>query len=550
MKKKIVASVLCVCMALPLVGCGGSESKAKKEVNTLNVMMVNSGWGTAWVEDLADKFEELYADEGYKVNILPAKSTFSGTSALSEIRLGYEKTGYDLVISSGYNVQQVTDEEYGVAVEPLTDVMTSQPINFDGSLGEATIESLYDNSQSWRLKIDDTYWAVPYMSSSRGLVCNMKVLNKYGITEMPVTTDELFECFDTVYNGVGDVAGMRPVVWGGDNAYGYALPTFYNTIAQLMGREDYQDFFTLNHLLNDDGTIKADGYNHLNNEAVKEAINVAMHSFDVAYSLAGSLTQNHTKAHASIITGKAAFMFDGNFFFNEVRTSFPSYLKDVRFSLLPIASKLGVDLQLDGSGNDRAKCDEILSSMAKQVDEGKSAAEIKTTTEAQFSIALTDEKVARVIEARRTGNGDDNVLNIIKGSPNVEIAKLFIRMMLSEDAAKEVYVKYGMCSPTYSNIEVNSEYQFITDSYKALSVTDFRTTSTLYPYSVRAKTNLFLIPPYNAKFAVTFKDEMGTVDKATDRNYELLTETIFNKVTSTTQKNWATYMANGGYSIG
>ncbi len=549
MKKRILALVLSLFMAIPLVGCGGG-SKVETKEGTINVMMVKSGYGTKWIEDAKEKFEALYAKEGYKVNILPARPTFEGNSALGEIRLGYEKTGYDIVISSGYTVQQLTDTEYGVAVEPLTDVMTSQPINFDGTLGETTVENLCDDSQSWRLKIGDTYWAAPYTSDIRGLVCNMKVLEKYGISEMPVTTDELFEDFDIIYNGVSGKKGIRPIVWGGDNAYGYALPIFYNVIAQLMGREAYEEFYALDYLLNDDGTIKADGYNHLNNDAVKEAINVTMHSFDVAYSVSGSLTQNHKDAHAAVITGKTAFMFDGNFFLNEVSASFPSYLNDVRFCLTPVATKLGVDLQLDGTGSDRAKCDEILSFMVKKVDEGKSATEIKSLTETQFSITLTDEKVGRVIEARTTGHGGSSFLNIIKGSKNVEISKLFIRMLLSEDMSKEIFAKYGMISSTYSDIEVSNDNQFIVDSYKTMSTCDFFTTSSLYPNSVRQKTNLFLIPPYKANFAVTFKDKMGTPNSPAERNYDALTNTIFNEVTAHTKNQWASLMEKGGYSIG
>ncbi len=548
MKKRVLALALGACTALPLVGCGGN--KVKTEVNTVNIMMVNSGYGTAWVEDAKTKFEALYANEGYKINLLPAKSTFQGNAALGEIRLGYEKTGYDMVISSGYTVQQLTDESYGVAVEPLTDVMTSQAIGFDGTLGEGKIEELYNSSQSWRIKIGDTYWGVPYASESRGLVCNMKVLDKYGITEMPATTDELFESFNTVYNGANGKTGMRPVVWGGANAYGYALPTLYNSMAQLMGVQAYEEFYSLNGLLNADGTIKADGYKHVDNANVREAIKITMQSFDTAYSLAGSLDQPHTDAHAAIITGKAAFMFDGNFFFNEVRENFPSYLKDVRFCLLPVPSKLGVDLQLDGSGADRAKCDDILSFMVKKVDEGKSAAEIKSLTETQFSVALTDEKVNRVVEARTTGNGGAGFLNVVKGSPNAEIAKLFIRMLLSEDASKEIYAKYGMLSPTYSNIEINSEYQFIVDTYKAKSVTKYETTSQMDPSSIRAKTNLFVLPGYNAMFPVDVNSEMGFVENVSARNYDTLADTIFNKVTTNARDKWASHMSNGGYSLG
>ncbi len=552
MKKRFVALLLCLCMAIPLVGCGdngGPGNTVVKDEKTINIKMVETGWGTDYIEDTIEKFEAIYAEEGYKVNLLPADPNFAGSAALGDMRLGYDALGYDLVISSGYTVQQLTDESYGVCVEPMNDVMTSKPIGFDGTEDENTIENLYNDTQSWKFKIGDTYWAVPYATDTRGLVCNMKVLNKYGITEMPATTDELFECFDVIYNGTSGKAGMDPVVWGGGNAYGYALPIFYNVIAQLMGQEEYEKFFALDYLLNDDGTIKADGYNHLNNDAVKEAINVAMHAFDTAYSVPGSISQQHSSAHAVIVTGKAAFMFDGVSFYNEVKNAFPSYLNDVRYCALPIASKLGVDLKLDGSGN-REKCDEILSFMAKKVDEGKSAAEIKSMTETEFSISLTDEKVNRVIAARTTGHGGDGFLNIIKGTPKADIAKLFIRTLLSEDSAKETFSKYGMISATYSDVEPLNTNQFVIDTYKVNAKHDFLTTSSLYPNTVRAKTNLFLIPPYNAMFAVTFDSEMGDYDSPADRNYDLLTDVTFNKVTTTTKDKWSEYMAKGGYKLG
>lgn len=543
--KRILAVGLCCICALPMFACG---QNTKTEQGVVNIMMVNAGYGKGFVEDVAEAFNELYKDQGYKVKLLEPRSTFQGTAALNEMRLGNE-TGYDLVITDGVTVQQATDPDFGVCVEDMNDVYDSYPINFDGSAGDKKISELFNTHYDYQYKIGDTYWGVPNSASCRGLVCNTKVLESYGITELPVTTDELFEMMDTIYNGTATQPGMRPITWGGNNAYGYALSPLYTCIAQLMGVEKYDEFFKLNYLLNEDGTIKKDGYTHVEDESLKTAIEIVMQEFDVAYSVTGSITQKHTDAHAQIITGKAAFMFDGEYFFNEVRTNFSKYLNDVRFTAMPIVSQLGVNLKLDGSGENTEKCDEILSFMAKKVDEGKTAEEIKSLTEAQFSITLTSEQVARVVEARTTGYGGTGPMYIIKDSINADVAKMFVRMLLSEDAAK-AYSKYGMIHPMYTVSGDNVSYQFIKDAYAVNAMYDYRAYSVPYPDSVRAKTNLFLLHPYNAAMTVTWKDEMGTVTKPSERNYASLAEATFNKVKVNVKENWADLMAQGGYKIG
>ncbi len=545
--KKILSVCLCCICMLSFSGCGGGPG-AKVDEGVVNVMMIGKGYDKGFVEDVAEAFNNVYKEKGYKINILEPRSNFSGTVALNEMRLGNE-TGYDVVITEGVSVQQVTDPEFGVCVESLNDLFDSTPINFDGTEGDKKISELYNESEDWRYKIENTYWSVPYVASCRGFVCNEKVLSSYGISGLPVTTDELFKDFDIIYNGANGKSGIRPVTWGGENAFGYALPPFYTAIAQLMGQDAYDEFFKMNYLLNDDGTIKADGYNIVNNEAIKTAIELIMQEFDVAYSVTGSITQKHTNAHAQIITGKTAFMSDGDFFFNEVRTSFPNYLNDVRFVAIPVCTQLGINLKLDGTGSDRDKCDKILSYIVKGVDEGNALTELKAAAEDQFGVTLTDEQVEKISEARHIGNGGTNPMFIIKDSKNAEIAKLFLRMMLSEDAAK-VYAKYGMIHPIFSSSEVDSEYQFIKDVYKVNSLAEYYCTSTLYPGSVRSKTNMFLIPPYNAQLAVTFKDEMGAVNKPSERNYSLLASTTFNKVKENVKNNWAALMNQGGYRIG
>ena len=43
--------------------------------------------------------------EGYKVNILEPLNSFTGSAALNEMRMTYEETGYDLVITTGNTIK-------------------------------------------------------------------------------------------------------------------------------------------------------------------------------------------------------------------------------------------------------------------------------------------------------------------------------------------------------------------------------------------------------------------------------------------------------------
>ena len=545
--KKLLAFLLSVMVVFSCAACAGTAEGIVSDGKTVNVMMIGAGYGKEWLEDVARAFENAYKDEGYKINILEPRSTFMGSSALSEMRLG-NSTGYDLVFPSAVSVQQVTDQEFGVCAEPLTDIFDKPAINFDGSLADKKLSETYAKSEDWMLKIGDEYWAFPYVSSFRGLVCNTKVLSKYGIEEMPRTTDELFEQFDIIMNGANGVAGMAPITWGGGNAYGYALPSLYMGIAQMMGTEDYEEFFRLDYLLDENGKIKRDGYKVIQNPDIKEVLETLIHSFDPVYSVKGSTTQNHDQANAQVVSGKAAFMFNGEFFFNESRVNFSKYLNDIDFTPVPIISELGVKIKLDGTGNDREKCDEVLSYMSKLIDEGNDKATVKTKTQEQFTdIELTDEQVDRVYDARTIGYGSYSQAYIIKDSPVKDIAKLFLRMLASKDAA-DAYAKYGMLSAFYPGEMDVDEYEFLKSVNQMSNTIEYFAIAAQRPGSVRLKTNMFLIPPYNAMLPVTIAAEIG-IQKPEERDYSALAQTMYEKICDNVETNWEKLVGQGGYTL-
>ncbi len=554
--KKLMALLLCVVTASTCMGtmaCNNTSSTPKQDGKTVNIMMGLAGYGTDYVQDVADAFEKAYEKEGYKINLLDARSTFQGSAALSEMRLDYDKNGFDIVFAGGVSIKQALDPEYGACVIDLDDVYSQGAINYDGSVESTPLSEVIDQNRLPSFKRDGKFYSFGVSSSARGLVYNQKVLARYGIEKAPITTDELFEQFDIIYNGTETVSSIRPVTWGGENAYGYALGTLYAGLAQLMGREAYDEYFTLNSLLNEDGTIKADGYKIYEEYGTefKEVFEVLIQKFDVLYSYTGSKEQNHSLAHAQLTTGKTAFMQDGEYFYNEVQYDFPNYLGDIRMATNPIISYLGVMLKLDGTGNDRAKCDDILSYMCELYDNGANAASIKLETEKKFpGIAISNEQVDRVMEARGIQHADiGGSIYIMRQSPVQDIAKLFLRMLASKDAAK-TFTKYGMMHAFYDVDHAELKTQFNKDAFKIASMRTYNTTSVPRVDSVRANTNMFLIPPYNAMLPVTINNEIGVPDYISDRDYAQLAENMLKKVQTNTKEQWGTLCSLGGYKLG
>ena len=538
-----------------LAGCGGARG-ADRDPKTLNIAMAESGYGSGWVTEIGEAFEKLYALQGYKVNLLKPRSTLTGRTALSEMRLGIA-SGVDLWLVTGVTIPDALDEEYGVCVEKMTDMYEQKPINFDGSEGQTALKDLYKSRLLWTATDEaGDFWSYAFSESVRGLVCNAKVLQDYGITEMPRTTNELFDCYDKIYNGANGKkgstsTGVYPTTWGGNNAYGYTLSTLWPHLAQLMGVAAYEDFADLNYL-RDDLQKLASGYEVYDGieQDVVEAVKVYLKEYDVVYSTPGSSTQKHDVAHARLVLERAAFTTDGEYFYNEIRTNFPDKVGNLKFIPIPMISYLGQKLQLDGTGTDAAKCDKILSHMIKLIDEGKSAAQIKSEISTQFSVTISDEQVARVTEARHTNFGSYNATGgyITKNSEKADIAKLFLRMMASRDGAK-VLAKYGMLS-AYEKAEASD---FASDfSKSALEISKNSVHYVDYngkTGSLRTKMNLFILPGYNATLPVQVAEQFGVVDSPNKRNYAEMAQAVYDKAEAEVRTNWKTYLQRAGYDL-
>ena len=67
---RLVVGILSVATLLCSAACGGSGDKIDRSETTISVRAHKGGYGTSYLNKLKEKFETLYADKGYKVQIL------------------------------------------------------------------------------------------------------------------------------------------------------------------------------------------------------------------------------------------------------------------------------------------------------------------------------------------------------------------------------------------------------------------------------------------------------------------------------------------------
>ena len=247
-------------------------------------------------------------------------------------------------------------------------------------------------------------------------------------------------------------------------------------------------------------------------------------------------------------------MFNGDYFYNEVRNDFSRYLGDVRFTKVPLISALGTKLGLHA---DEDTCDEILRLIVEKCDESLSTAQIETEVETAISGAdINATQIERIREARGVcGGGGGTGMYVMKGSPVKDITYKLLRMVASADAGK-VLTKYGMIGMYNPATPEDTAHQFNKDTAYHIENRTYTVTSSLVPGSVRAITDMFLIPNYNAAMPVRVNGDslsagniMPSSGKASARDYVALANTLYTKVLTETRDGWEELIKKGGYSL-
>ncbi len=498
--KKFLSTVLAV---LTGVGClfMGTGCLPKDEIvrdeKTVNLRLYKAGFGDAFIYELKEKFEAAYASEGYILNVLKPQYTYAGTPMVQEMAEGYDRKGIDLYVTGAIMPNEVSPiGMYANGKELCEDLETlvfnQTAINYDGTESANKISQRLSPDYVPFLRADNgKMYGFTWAQTSAGLVVNTKKLEAYGITEMPRTTNELFAIFETVLNGIdGVIEGSAktktyPLTYNLNADQGGA--TTYNTCAyeQWLAQYDLQAFNEFNRMqtMDENGEWQdmTEGWRVFENENIKPVLETSFQFMDKKYAAPGSgdttkkLDQIQSLVMKDVLNKKgnpqvnAIFMLNGDWFLNEVKSSYGDYLNDIAFINVPVISSLGVEI-FSKYGLSDAECDEVLSYICQQVDENKTVDEIVELLKTEKQLTADKADVQRVATARGLcfARGIEHLAFIPKGCTKKDIAAKVLRMMASDDFANTFMRASNAFSPYTKGVDIKGLYPFV-DQAKALT---------------------------------------------------------------------------------
>ena len=497
--KKILSMAMAALMAFGgLLTCVGCKVKDKivDDDKTINVRLYKAGFGERFLYEFKDKFETAYAAEGYKFNILTPQQSHAGTPMVDEMYEGYEKKKIDLYITGAITPNHVSstgiyDKELCENLEDL--VFTKSAINYDLTESSNTInQRLSSDIKPFTMADSGETYGFTWAQTTAGLVVNTKKLAAYGVTELPRTTNELFEIFDLILEKEAEKpTNTHPVTYNLSIAAGGASTYQNSAIQTWMAQYDvdtFNEFFRMQ-TKGEDGawTNMEEPWKVFENENWKAVLETSYQFMDEKYAAesSGDTTMKLDQTQKLIMDdangqNNAIFMLNGDWFLNEVGItgSNKTRLHNIEFINVPVISALGVKTFGTSTkyGLSEAECDEVLSLICKLVDENKPLSEIISTVEAEKGVALDEADAKVIVDARGLtyARGIEHLAFIPKGCAKKDIAALALRMMASDDYA-ETFMEYANgLSPYATNIQKTSAYKFVNQAKAVATTVPFR----------------------------------------------------------------------------
>ena len=517
-----------------LTGChvgvaAGGES-------TIQIRAYKGGYGLDWLHVAADEFQKAHPD--IKFEFVEESAMVTGEVAQQELVLP-KNNQIDLYFITGIDVDILLQKSYSVLrtrtqalLEPLDDIYESKAIDVNGKEETETIASRMTAGYKEASQYDGAYtqwlgkmFTLPWATGMTGLFVNPTVLQKYNI-EMPLTSNEFTAAVEKIYNQ-GKSEGILPFSWGGANAGGYWNYLYETWFAQYSGQQKFLNFVKCDP---GDGNIKENGYKVYEDNGILEGLRAMFDICDLKYSPNGSASKHHMEAQTEFVTGKTAFMMDGDWVVNEMKADYFDYGQNIKMLGAPILSVIGEEIGIT---------DAQLHDLVQMIDEHKSNAEIKTAIP-----SLDDVKIDRVYNARCVYDsiGAAHTMIIPSYADAKDAAKLFIRYLYSNDGCRVFR------NNTYTNLplkytkqdgDTNYPYQQSLDQIQSYNNPQMVTTASLYN-NVRSVAQL-----YNFNYSAwchphTFRAVM--MDKAS-ASPKFTPEFIFENEQAFVKNNWARYMS-------
>lgn len=564
MKSKILRRIINLALAAVMVfsvgsfvGC--SKDKVVRDGKTVNIRTYRAGYGVEWVYELQQKFESVYKEQGYKINVLTPSSDMRNNVALTDMALGNVTTGVDLYLIGGVGADSVGENgDYGVLAEDIEQIVyTQKPIGYDGVEEDKTIKDKLSSTVTADLRDGKgVMYGFNWATSSAGLVVNTKKLARYELS-LPRTTNEMFAAFDKIYK-TSKQTSIYPVTYvSGTNGYvNCALGSWH-------AQYDYEGFNKFWSMTDEGLPMIGNGYEVFGGDAIESMLSIGYHAMDWRIAASGSTSQELDQAQSQIMDTNrgAVFMFNGDWMLNEVKANYLEELDDIEFINTPVNSDVGLKLFGPGTAYDlsESEADKLLSGIISKVDENASVEDIVAAF-ADYNLTAQDATVVAQTRGLTYCRGTEQLAYIAKDSPVKDIAALVLRMMASDDFA-ETFATTANCATPYAfDANITNKYKFVRQSfaivqnryYKAIvnNAKGFRKTLGITSYL----TNVSHLPSKMYNSGVTMYDGNGGIaqDNAghdvTAQVYVDAAKALIKSAHDDAQSRWNNYLTSAGIS--
>ena len=413
--RKIVVMLVCAFMMVSLCACGASKGNSSGNTNppspdNLVIEVFGGGYGTEWLYAIAREFER---NTGNKVSITVQMGEQGISNMSTSFQSGVSETDIYFTKGSVFNgvysgKTRVNGVNYDCAYADLTDVYNAE---IEGS--DMTYKEKMDASYEEFYNCDGKYYCTSWTAGIMGMIVNVDVWNRAGLTSFPRTTDEMFEMADSLKS-----QNIVPFIYSAPAEYWTSIaPVFF---AQYEGSERMEQIYQGYDSNGDrytDRIADFEGYYEtlvLYDRLLKKENN---------YMHPASRDADFTNMQGMFLQGMAALSPNGDWLEKEMQQNYQN--ANIRYLKMPVISALSKRCSFKNASDADAKLRELID----YVDSHASGYDGKPSW-------ATDNDVDIVRDSRslELSAGAEHIAYIPCYSNQVEMAKQFLIYMATDEA--------------------------------------------------------------------------------------------------------------------
>ena len=408
---KVVAILALALASLSFVACGGgknNDSGEKPSPENLVIEVFGGGYGTDWVYSIAREFEKK---TGIKCSITVqmgnqgvSNMNTSFASGLSETDIYFSKGSVFNGVYSGKT--RINGVDYDCVYADLTDV-------YNARVDNTTYKEKMDDSYEEFYNVNGKYYCTSWTAGIIGMVLNVDVWNRAGLTNFPRTTDEMIEMADVLKS-----KNIAPFIYSAQDEYWTAIaPVFF---AQYEGSERMKGIYQ---------GYDADGNRYTDKIADFDGYYETLLLYDKllkkenGYIHQASYDVDFTNMQGMFLQGMAAMCPNGDWLEKEMAQNYKD--ANIRYLKMPVISALSKRCSFKGASDADAK----LRALVDYVDAHASGYDGKpdwATTE--------DVDIVRDSRSLELSAGAEHIAYVPCYSNQLEAAKQFLIYMATDEA--------------------------------------------------------------------------------------------------------------------